>query len=393
MPRTFQEIRDDMLQAAVTRGIASYMGSGGVAKELLQLQAYGLADASGDIDQSVSQAFILGSSGNGKDRHGADLQLPRLQQHRAFTRTTDRNIRFYVESGTFASNGVVEGEIAVGANITGSSGGIAYLVNEVETLANFDSANEIYVGAQGIQPGAAANISQGILQRHSLSNPFLRVTNSFPISNGRNREADTQYQARLENQIRALEACNDAAVTRNTFIVPGIGKVNIIRGYRGAGSTGIIVQPSIGIVTPASLVAAIESSVSSVMPQATELVVKAPELISVSFESVLRTTDILNATEKQVVIGRVERALTDYLNGYQIGDHLIVRALASEILNADNRLASFGTESRRPDIIRYSITDGVSSYDDILSPGLSRITVSNDELVVLDSSPYNFSIL
>jgi uncharacterized phage protein gp47/JayE len=392
--RNFEEIRQDLLQAAVVRGIASYVGAGGTASETLTSQAYELARHGSQIDRSLLNAFLSSAFETGLDRHGEDLDLQRNVQSRAFTRSSDRVIRFYVENGTFESNGVVITDIVSGIQIFDSSGSVAYLVNEVESLGDFENATEIYVGAQAIQTGVDGNIAAGGLRNHTVSNANLKVTNRYAISNGRDRETDTAYRARLEDQVRALEACNDSAIRRNTFVVAGIGKVNIIVGYRGAGSVGIIVQPSLGVVAAESLLESIRQSVTDVMPHSSELIVKAPEQISVSIESVLRTSTILNATEKLVVVNRIRRAVLNYFNDFQIGDDIVVSSLADVILRADARLVGFGSSDNRPDLIRTSITDGISSYDEILSLGSSFARAEEDELfVIAENNPFTFTVV
>ena len=390
--RNFQEIRQDLLRAAVARGIASYVGSGGTASETLTSQAYELAKTGNEIDKALQNAFINSAYETGLDRHGSDLSLPRILQSRAFVRANDRVIRFYVEEGNFEDNGVVASDIVSGVQIFNQNGSVAYLVNEVQSLVDFNNASEIYVGAQAVQTGTNGNIAVDGLRKHSISNSKLKVTNRYAISNGRNKETDTAYKARLEDQVRALEACNDAAIRRNTFVVAGIGKINIIVGYRGAGSVGIIVQPTIGIIAVDSLLESIRQSVSGVMPHATELIVKAPELVNISIESFLRTSSILNATEKSIVINRVRQSVVAYMNDFQIGDSLIISNLADSILRADNRLVGFGSSETRPDLIRTSITDGISSYDEIIPTGYTSIDVDQDELIILANDPFAFSV-
>jgi uncharacterized phage protein gp47/JayE len=161
----------------------------------------------------------------------------------------ENNLHFYVESGSF-------GDINGGVSITLPAGTLVSVENSfldntiiyqlVETYVLDATVNYAYCSAIALNPGEKFNVSEHSLEYHDFTNyqdvinNSLKVTNKYPVINGRDEESDLSLRYRVSNYMLSNINKNEDALLLKSLEIPGIREVRIIQGYFGIGTTGVI---------------------------------------------------------------------------------------------------------------------------------------------------------
>ena len=388
MARSHDIIRDDMIQSALNRGIGSYAGSGSVLRELLDIQAYQVSRLENQVDNSEKASHMSEAEGIDLDKFGADLQLPRLLSQRATTLASDFNVRMYTANSiNFEDLAGGLPTIAPGQRLSNRDGTKTYVITQVSPSV-YNTETEIFLGVKSIVDGTEGNTPPHTITTHALASygSSILVDNRFAIYNGSEVESDANYLARLTRQMNSLEACNETSIASIVSQFSGIGKHTIVHSYSGLGSIAVIVQPALGILNVASLLIGLQTTLRSRIAAGTIIHVKNPDLKHIGIQTKLRTSTLLNASEKLVLINRVQQRLITFFNTLQIGRSVSVRELALYIRQADARITGVGENPDRIDVVSYTIVDGSSSYSRNLTVDDREVTADIDELIVLDDT-------
>ena len=394
MARTQRQIQRDMINSAINRGVGQYVGAGSVLYELTGVQAYQLAEAEKKVDEAVRNSHLTEAVDSALDRWGADLDLPRLPSQRAQAYTADRSVRLFTTTGAnFEDLAGGAPVLAVGQRLTITDGTKSYLITDV--ISGYETSNQVFVGVQAVEDGSAGNTPPRTITRHFLSGyeGSVQVENIYGIYNGANKETNEQFRARLKRRQLQLESCNETAIENYVLQFAGVGKFRVIFNYKGAGTTAVIVQPTLGILNTGSFLNSIQRAVRDRVSAGSQIIVKNPELRYASLETVLRTVEPLNVTQKQILVNRVKTALLNYLNKLAIGDDLNITTMERIILSSDSRISSIG-DSGHINVIRLAIKDSVSTYTEVVPVGTRSYGIAIDELIVLDDeNPITISVV
>lgn len=396
MARTQRDIEREMVNASIRRGVGSYIGAGSVMREMHGVGAYQVAELESFSEANQRNSRVSEATGLALDAHGRDLRVPRRQVARAFSLRSDQNIRIYTTDGVTTFDNLPSGAppVAIGDRLTTTDGTKTYLVTEVP--GSLSGLTEAFVGVKALSPGVAGNTRPNQITVHPYTgyDLLVRVNNNFALYNGEDQESDLQYRARLLDAFVALESCNSRAVGREMGAFAGVGKFNIVNAYNGAGTIGVIVQPTLGIANTSSTLQAIRARLSQVMPNSGTVVVKSPLLKQVAVESTLRTSEPLNTTEKAAVANRVNRVLLAYFNSLSIGADVELYSIEEAIRSADSRIVSLGDNEDRLNVVKYIVGDEYSSYEVALNKDERVISIDVDELAVLaTTNPVTITIV
>lgn len=396
MSRTQREVEREMVNASIRRGVGSYIGAGSVMREMHGVGAYQVAELEAFSEANQRNSRISEASGPALDAHGRDLRVPRRDVSRAYCLRSDQNIRIFTLDGTTAFNDLPGGgpSIAIGDRLTSADGTATYLITEMP--GSLTGLTEAFVGVRALTPGARGNSKPNQIVSHPYRayQSSVGVNNKFALYNGQEREGDEDYRARLLNAFVALESCNNNAVRREMGMFAGVGKFNIVNSYNGAGTIGVIVQPTLGIANTESTLQGIRARLSQVMPNSGTVVVKSPLLKQIAIESTLRTSEPLNTTEKAAVTNRVNRALLSYFNSLSIGAEVEMYLVEQAIRGADSRIVSLGDNEDTLNVVKYIVGDDYSSYEVVLNRDERFISIDVDELAVLaTTNPVTITIV
>lgn len=395
MARTQRRIERDMVNAAIRRGVGSYIGAGSVLREIIGVAAYQVSELENKVNSTARNAKLSEATGVALDAWGRDLRLPRVRGSRAYTYMSDLNVRVFTSDGsTFDSLPGGAPALSIGDRLYSTDQQKAYIISQAPS--SLTGLTEVYVGVRAVRSGSEGNIKPYDLSVHTYSayEASVKVENRYAIYNGHDTEPDVSYRERLLSRFIGLEACNSNAIRTVLNGFAGVGKFNIINNYAGAGTTGVIVQPTLGITNTESVLAGIRGRLAQVPASGARIIVKNPLLKQISIESVLRTREPLNATQKALVVNRINRALLRYFNSLQVGEDVSIRAIENLVRSADEKIISIGDSTESLNSVKVTIGDGVSSYEETIGRGTSAVNIDRDELaVLLDTNPIDIRII
>jgi len=243
------------------------------------------------------------ASGPALDNFGLLFGVPRKQAQNASTLGQTRSIRF---------TNVGAGSITIpsGSRVYKESNPqIAYFLTEGATLGAGQSV-DLHATAAG--EGALYNANIGDLNKHSIPNVALQVTNILPITNGSFLESDESYRERILRDIQRRDSLNPSNVDALLRRVPGIKDVFIIDLKRGAGTFDAIIVPY-NITSTATVVAEAQRLLDEFIPAGISAVAKSPQYRQLDIQIVLRfdpktgaAKDAIKASIKDQILARID---------------------------------------------------------------------------------------
>jgi uncharacterized phage protein gp47/JayE len=391
MARTFQEIKESALASAKARDVGNYLGPGSVLFNFMNILAFEVSKLSSEIEKAEASTRLSEARGYALDKIGKDLQEPRLEEAQARFRGSDKVVRVYTADGrSFLDNGI--SSLSNSFRLF-SDNGIEYIVNE---LVSFSSSNtSVWVGGRSLRAGSSGNLFKGSLIRHNIPgfNGKLIVEQGYSIYNGRDKESDDEYLLRLTQAFQAKQGGNKASIERAIRRIGGIEKFNIMEGYAGLGTVKVIVQPGLGYSVFPSTISEIVNQINSAVQNGTLVEVSNPIYLFATINATIKTSEVLNTTEKVQLRLRVTRALIEYFNTFQIGRGINLESIGSVIKSVDSRIVSFSSGPSSVDSVEITIVDGDFTFGEIIS-NTSGYAVNQDQLVILNlMNPLNLEII
>lgn len=117
---------------------------------------------------------------------------------------------------------------------------IAFFTTEAVSVAGGGST-DVHVTAAEI--GEIFNVSIGELNRHSMPDAALTVTNILPIQNGSFLESDGSYRDRIIQELRRRNVLNPETLVALLRSVPGVRDVFLLDLNRGDGTFDVVIVP------------------------------------------------------------------------------------------------------------------------------------------------------
>lgn len=186
------------------------------------------------VEDLTNQSSLSTATGTSLDNFGLLLGAPRKQAVASNTFGSSRAVRF-------TNLGVATVTVPMGTRVfKDSSPQIAYFTVEGVTLQSGQSA-EIHV--QSAFEGDIYNVAIGELNRHSVPNVTVSVTNILPIQNGSYEESDAAYRERLLQEMTRRDVLNRSNCDALLRSVPGVKDVFIIDFKRGSGTFDAVIIP------------------------------------------------------------------------------------------------------------------------------------------------------
>ena len=304
------------------------------------------------FDVNIAQSFLDGAQGKYLEYIGDVLGVAKLGATQTALASADRNVKFYVDSGTFgdinSSNSILITSgtiISTGDNNTG----IQYFVPYNVILSA--SLSETYVAVQAMQAGSVANVGSNQLIYHNFSdyadvlNDTLKVTNEAEILKGQDVEPEENYRYRIANQTLAAEAGNETAIRLAALNVPGVADVIPIPYFKGIG-TGELLIKSVTPSISSGLIAAVQETVDSIKSYGDFINVRGP--IETGFSSVATLTlkKKLSLSEQTKIINTVTTNMIDYIDNLDIGEDFIVNEAVERVMSSSAEIKNIGSANK-----------------------------------------------
>lgn len=186
------------------------------------------------VEDLYRQSNLSTATGQALDNFGLLLGVPRKAANNSSTLGYTRAVRF-------TNLGAGSATIPIGTRVfKENSPQIAYFTVEGTNLSAGQSA-EVHVKAA--YEGDVYNVGIGELNRHSVANVTVSVTNILPIQNGNYEESDASYRERLFQEMTRRDVLNPANCDAMLRRVPGVKDVYILDFKRGSGTFDAIIIP------------------------------------------------------------------------------------------------------------------------------------------------------
>jgi uncharacterized phage protein gp47/JayE len=342
-----------LLRDIVDNTVLSKVSVGSKTRSFAESVSSELGRAYKKFDINVAQTFLPAAEGKYLDFLGDMLGVKRLGQSKAESSSSERNIRFYVDSGTF-------GDINSGSSILLSSGtiistgeaatGVLYVVPYNVILSS--SLSETYVAVRALKSGSVSNIGRHQLRYHDFTdytdsaNDTLNVINDAEIIKGEDGETDTNYRFRISQQTTAAEAANQTAIRLAVLTTTGVADVVMIPFFQGIGTFDILLK-SVTPVLPDGLVSAVNESVSKVVAHGISYRVRGPVETGFSVVGTLTLKKKLSSQEEINILNAATTNVSDYVNSLDIAEDLIINEMIERVMATSPEIKNIG-EATKP---------------------------------------------
>lgn len=272
---------------------------------------------------------------------GQRLGEPPIRPLHARVDVTERNIAFYVESGTFgtingASNIVLPANtrIFTEPNSNELNTSIEYTLIQSYTLLASESLQ--YVSARAVNIGTPSNVGELVLRQHNVTNysdsanNSLKVINFYPILNGVDEEKDDLYRFRLANKYNSIITNNETKLRLGALTIPGIVNTRVEPAYYGIGTAAVF---ALGPENQAneSLIRGLQSRLDSWKVPSGDYIATPGTQVHFDFELEVRPTKTLTNSQIARLKSEINRSFLTYFRSLGIGSVVDLSLLASQV--------------------------------------------------------------
>lgn len=343
------------------------------------------------FDTNLVLAFLPGAEGKYLDFIGDMMGISRLGQEQAQVSSSERNVKFYTESGTFGTiNGGSSILLTSGTIVSSgqSSSGILYTVPYNVILSS--SLSEVYIAVQATRSGTSSNIGANQLLYHNftnytdVANDTLKVVNEAEIIKGQDGEIDTNYRFRISQQVTAAEKANLTAIRLAALTTPGVADLVVLPYFRGIGTYDMLIKATTPSV-PSGLLEAVYESLLKVTAHGIVPTVRAPVEVGISLTGTLIMKRKLSASEETNVLNAVTQNVSDYINSLDIGEDLIVNEMVERVMSTSDEIKNIGSANKPFDSI-YTYKPTKLNDNKIRSLLIEDYTTGEDERVIVENT-------
>lgn len=348
----------------------------------------------------VSDLQVDTARGRALEKLGQTYGVQRLAPTYASVEWSERSLMFYTDSTFGEINGGAGFTIPVGTAITVTNSQDLIKVKYVLTNSYTVTAGQSYVycSARADTLGANHNVAAYTLVEHNFTsysdsvNNSLKVSNRFPILNGRDAEDDSNLRFRISNMFGTLATTNIANISLRAMTVPGVLRAKPIPGYYGIGTCAVVVFGA-GGESNADLAKRTQERLNVLQVPGMQLI--AIPGINVQFDIVmdLYVGESVTSRDKNSIKRNIRRISNNFFSAQGAGSNLVdFGALKRRILRDINSLT--GIIDRRAQTHIFSAIYLRRIISELTSERILLLTkvytLENDEYATLGSLTVNF---
>lgn len=300
------------------------------------------------FDTNILISYLDGANGQYLEFIGDMLGVSRLGEQNASVSSAEKNVKFYVDVGTFGSiNGGLPITLPAGTVVSTGPGatGITYIVPFTVILSTSDTF--FYVPAQSTRTGSDQNVGSRQLVYHDFIgyadtiNNSLKVVNDAEISVAQDVESDTNLRFRIANRVLAAEAANETSIRIAGLSIPGVADLVLLPFYKGIGTTDLLIKATVPSV-PEGLLLAVQNTVDAQKAAGTIVTVRGPKETGFSMTATLTLRRKLSSTEESSLISAATANITNYINSLDIGEDFIVNEAVERVMATSAEIKNVG---------------------------------------------------
>jgi len=294
------------------------------------------------LRRTVADLQVGSAIGKALERLGTTYGVSRLPPTYAQVDWTERSLMFFTDTTFGTINNGASIVIPEGTEITVSNSQDDTVIKYITTAeyTGAAGANFVYCSARAATMGATHNIASHALTTHSftsyadVSNGTLRVTNRYPIVNGRNLETDDSLRFRISNMFGTLATTNVANISLRSMTVPGVLRAKPIPGYYGIGTCAVIVFGAGGI-SNTDLAKRTQERLNVIQVPGMELIAIPGIDVSFDIEVEVQAKGLVTAASRTALKRDVRRVISQFLSRQSPVTNLVDFAALKEMILAN----------------------------------------------------------
>jgi len=366
--KTYQEMIGQALSYLESHSSITMVAPGSVSRSLVEATLNEVITAYNIADTSMRMAFISSSSGYFLDMIGELVGISRRQQQAAYVRSSDRNIRFYVNSGTLGDYIPKPGDptrcqIPNATTISTSDGSVTYVTDIVHEAPA--QATEIWVTARAQTVGTSSNLGMGLLSTHSLSDSVL-VENTTPVTTGSELESDEALRYRIRNAVIVAQGANEAAILDAAISTAGISDVIINEFSSGAGSFELLLLPD-GNRVPLNALLQVRSNVQNATAFGINFEVREPRYVPIAMDIELVFAGAVD-TQQPLLRDLVASRVSTYVGALRPSSTLRIGRVRADGMSVSRLITDMHIRSMRIGGRPQLISDYLLGRDEVFIP-------------------------
>lgn len=336
---TFNELRRSVVAALAQDTSLKMMPPGSPMLAFVDAILQVIATNNRDVDTFLRLTQLSNARGAYLDIIGSNIfGLNRTVAVPAAIMSTDKNLKFYVNSGTLRS---VLGttKIASGTTVRTEDASVVYMVDYDIPLGVSDTY--VYASAAAINSGSDGNCAANTLTVHNLGNSSVYVTNLYPVESGSDVESDDMFRARIQAWAMSARSSNVFSIRAELMKLPDVADVQIVPASDGAGTFKVVLIPTtstISALTKMRARAALETTTAcGVIGYLYE-----PDYVPIKIALRLTFAEGLSADAKNAIRDQISSEIKAYLESIPVGGILVTnRITAIAMANAEVKDSDF----------------------------------------------------
>lgn len=255
--------------------------------------------------------------------------LSRKKDYSAVVYNTDKNIKFYVTTGTLRSV-LGSTKIPKGTKIRSADNTVLYSISDDVPIGVSDT--HVFASANAINIGSSGNCSPNTLTVHDLNNSSVYVTNMLEITSGTSTESDDMFRSRILTWAIASRSCNMSSLKLELMRIPGISDVKIDSASHGAGTFRVTLIPSSSTV---SVFARAQAAAVMEMYAACGIIgfLYEPDYVPIKIAIRLNFNESLSALNKNSIRSEIQSEIRSYLETIPIGGTLVINQIRGIVMS------------------------------------------------------------
>ncbi len=302
---------------------------------------------------------------------GDGMGLPKREAEFASSDSTEQNMAFYVDSGTF-------GDINGAANIPLPAGTVVFSrpsENELGARIEFLTVNQVtllaasdvgFVAVKARIIGSGHNVGASVIRGHGFTsyvdsaNATLKVINFYPILTGRNREGDTSYRFRLASLYTSLLGLNETRYKLEALEVPGVVETRVLPGFYGIGTSGVITLGAENQTT-SNIIRGVQAKLTANLAPGLSAIATTAVQTTFDFELKIDVVKTLSTSAQLNIRNQIKTEMRNYLRRVGIGGIVEFDTLADTILKKVRRVTSLDSSASDDVFDKVYVTKGYAN--------------------------------
>lgn len=366
--KTFEEMLAAALGYLTNHTEITMTSPGSVARALTEANLAEIVTAYNTADLAMRMAYVSSANGFFLDLLGELVGVTRRNDKYAYVRATDRNIRFYVNSGTLGdyipkSGDPTKCQVPAGTTISSPSGDVVFVVDTAHEAPA--AATEIWVSARAQTVGTSSNVGPSVLTTNSLSAEILSE-NVSAVTTGAEVESDESLRYRIRAAVVVAEGANRTSIMDAAIQVAGVSDVVVREFSQGSGSFELLLIPD-GNRVPFEAVLQVRSRLAGVAAFGINFTVREPRYVPFAIDMEIdapRAADTEKPLLRDLIAGRISR----YIGSLRPSEILRVGRLREAALGTSTLISDVHIRSMRISGRPQLIADYTLASDEILIP-------------------------